>query len=110
MHLDNKFDADLAFDFDHIIECVFGLVFSFFFTFKKIRTKQIDISYKNRLCVWVSVGLVSNLRTYARFSRPISASYSGQGAYRVGSVQFRWENFYFVSEWFVPNQTVQSCG
>ena len=33
MHLDNKFDADLAFDFDHIIECafVFGLFFLFFY-------------------------------------------------------------------------------
>ena len=54
MHLDNKFDADdLAFDFDHIIEClcVWLFFFSFFLLFKKIRTKQIDISYKNRLCV-----------------------------------------------------------
>ena len=43
MHLDNKFDADLAFDFDHIIECVFvfGLVFSFFLLSKKFEPNKL---------------------------------------------------------------------
>ena len=42
MHLDNKFDADLAFDFDHIIECVcvwFG--FSFFLLSKKFEPNKL---------------------------------------------------------------------
>ena len=44
MHLDNKFDADLAFDFDHIIECVFvfGLFFfSFFLLSKKFEPNKL---------------------------------------------------------------------